>query len=334
MTPQRAYPLFVALLVLTAAIPVQAGELLRDRAFHQGFRIKGVTHSPADKNGIAFFQTREATNEAAWFIAQWFSEPSLADTQCTLRTTPSPEIFILSNATKCVTINTGSGAFTLALRSTPSFPRPRIAGEPWPHLLLEQSLINVHAPSRSNHLESLRILTLSMQAQLTAYTNQQAAYTPRLHAAQFQLFLTIQNLNKQSAGFGDMLWFGIPIFDHRWSTKNETYKKDNGKADATGKFIYAMATDACQKKGTFFADDSSSVCTTNGPVHIEADLLPAILHAFTLAQANQFLSTSTFSDLYVSGINIGWEMPGAFDAAMCISNLSLRAVLTTGKETP
>lgn len=47
-----------------------------------------------------------------------------------------------------------------------------------------------------------------------------------------------------------------------------------------------------------------------------------------------YVNQQTVSDLYVSGINIGWEMPGAFEAAMCISNLSLRATITTDKEKP
>ena len=58
---------------------------------------------------------------------------------------------------------------------------------------------------------------------------------------------------------------------------------------------------------------------------IHVDVAPWIAYAYKLARKNGYLATTDFQDLYVSGLNIGWEMPGTYDGVMRIRGFSLVA---------
>ena len=124
-----------------------------------------------------------------------------------------------------------------------------------------------------------------------------------MHAAQFQLFLYVQNLNTQSPGYGDMLWFGVPIFDNRRPSKEETYQRDGGKPDASGKFIYSLPSKACQPEGqTFFkngiiAADQDARWTT-----IRINAAPWMVYAYKLARQNGYLVNG--AGYYLQGVPI------------------------------
>jgi len=73
-------------------------------------------------------------------------------------------------------------------------------GEPWVHLLVEQSI------SRPPTVAELRQLVLRIEVRLLrSQLHRTDDYTPDLHAAQFQLFLTVQNRNRDSTSFGKFL---------------------------------------------------------------------------------------------------------------------------------
>jgi hypothetical protein len=210
------------------------------------------------------------------------------------------------------------------LRST-CYDRPRQKGEPWPHLLAETALTDTRHPAERCRVETLRRLDVSLECRLTEFADRHPGADPALHAAQFQLFLYVQNLNTESPGYGDMLWFGIPIFDNRHPASGERYQRDGGKPDASGKFIYMLPTHACQPRGsTFFKRGKIAAAPDAGWTAVRADLLPWILRAYTLARRSGYLATTEPADLYVSGLNLGWEMPGTYDAAMQVRGFSIR----------
>jgi len=139
-----------------------------------------------------------------------------------------------------------------------------------------------------------------------------ADYSPRLHAAQFQIFLTVQNLNRKSPGYGDFPWLGIPLYDDR-----NRIPRRFANPDAASKFIY---TPSGERYTTQSAHDKNWVI-------IDRDLLPIIREALRAAWDRRFLKDSRDpADYRVGGINIGWEVPGIFDVEMQVRDLSLKAV--------
>jgi hypothetical protein len=59
---------------------------------------------------------------------------------------------------------------------------------------------------------------------------------------------------------------------------------------------------------------------------VEKDLLPYIKSGLVCAVQRGYLSSSDPRDYAVANMNIGWEVPGTFDASMQIRDLSINAV--------
>ena len=80
-------------------------------------------------------------------------------------------------------------------------------------------------------------------------------------------------------------------------------------------FIYTLASDA-------FATNSTH---DGGWVTFAKDLLPVMREGLEAGWKRGFLPGSReFEDYRVTGIFIGWDVPGIFDVEMQIRNLSLR----------
>ena len=60
---------------------------------------------------------------------------------------------------------------------------------------------------------------------------------------------------------------------------------------------------------------------------IDADLLPYIKAGLEEAVKRGYLASSNLGDYGIMAINMGWELPGTFDASMQIRDLGILAVL-------
>ncbi|QNN21041.1 hypothetical protein HED60_01740 [Planctomycetales bacterium ZRK34] len=189
----------------------------------------------------------------------------------------------------------------------------RQAGQAWPHLLVEQRFDD---PPRVTKLSALR---LQVQCRLIRAAGERTErWSDALHAAQFQLFLTVQNRNPDSPGHGDYLWFGVPMYDSRHRFAHAHAAKDQSTADkpGTGKFIYSLPG---QQVSPQSAHDGAWIT-------INLDLLPEINRAMALARQRGFLKNSPDpADFYISGMNMGWEVTAPLDVAMQVRDLSLTA---------
>lgn len=306
--------------------PAASRELLPDPAFAKGFHIRGLGHSADDSQEKGVFRTSEPSGEPSWTLAQWASKHSLADPAVTRQMPLDAHTFAITNASKRVVVDTRRGAIELGLFASACYDRPRRTGESWPHLLASAALTDPRHPSDTCRVAALKRLDVSMACRLIEFADKNPGANPSLHAAQFQLFLYVQNLTPGDDGFGDMLWFGVPVFDNRRPQKEETHQRDSGKADASGKFIYSLASQACQPHGqTFFKGGRVAADLDARWTRIQVDAAPWIVRAFTLARKNGYLAKTELKDLYVSGLNFGWEMPGTYDAVMQVRGFSLRA---------
>ena len=324
--------LFLPLLLLAGCATRDGGpdaprELLPDPTFAQWFNLRGLGQ-PDDDGGMkgVFRSSAAKVGAPAWTLGQWASKHSLADPSCTRQAQLSAGRFQIANPSKRVIVDSRRGELELGLFASACYERPRQKNEPWPHLLAEASLTDTRYPADACRVEQIKRLDVSMACRLTEFADKHPGADPDLHAAQFQLFLYVQNLTPGDDGFGDMLWFGIPIFDNRRPLKEETYQRDGGKPDASGKFIYSLPSKACLPHGqTFFkggrvAADKDARWST-----VRVDAAPWIVYAYKLARKNGYLPTTELKDLYVSGLNLGWEMPGTYDAVMQVRAFSLTA---------
>jgi len=290
----------------------EAEPVFGDFSFRQGFLLS-YPHAARGRAAAATLDLGRAEAQPLWRLCQWGTKYSLADTPCV----PGAQGDVCyENQGKRVVVG-GPDAprrdLILEVRGQAEYgARPRQAGEGWPHLLVEQDA------TRPFRIDALERLTLSVRLRLLHCTNHMAAtdYNPGLHAAQFQMFLIVKNINPQAKDRGDYFWFGVPFFDNRHDSPPAYMAQDAGKSDATGKFIYTVAAQSVGVKPL----------TSGRWVAVEANLLPHIQRGLAEAVARGYFEAGDEQDYAVVNMNLGWEIPGTFDAAMQIRDLAISAL--------
>lgn len=278
-------------------------QLIVDPQFQLGCQL--LSPVPGKVVVVETLRLPGATAEPVWSMAQWHSKYSLAGVPLE---TVKPSVFRLANEGKSVTWGTGGELILEVIGSREYGKRARQKGEQWPHLLLSQRF--QHAPT----LASIERADFTIQVRLLrAVLHRTGDYTPNLHAAQFQVFFNLQNLNRKSAGYGDYLYFGIPLYDSRYRIP-----RTFAAPDQASKFIFTPA-----------GDTYTSQSVHDGEwVRVEKDLYPLFRQALQAAWDKGFLKDSReLSDYCISAMNFGWEVPGILDVAVQTRDLGLN--LTT-----
>jgi hypothetical protein len=199
----------------------------------------------------------------------------------------------------------------------------RAKGDPWPHLYLEQKISapGGHLAQTAPDLAALARLHFAINLKLL---HDKRPDSPRrdvhTHAAQFLFFLTVQNLNRQSKGYGDYYWFGINLYDDRKPVTTFYAAQDKGgeKKKGTNKFIYSLGLDAFTKQ----------VVAAGDWVPVTGDLLPHIVAGLQESWKRGYLSDSReLADYKLGGLVMGWEVTGLNDVAIAVKGLQAEAVL-------
>ncbi len=301
----RHLPILCAL-ALCAATPIaRATQLLSDPSFEKGFALTHLSTQTPPRADVRLF-SKTANEPPVWRLAQWGSRFDLATA------TPSQKDggTFYENAGKRVGLLPGSELELAVFAGNEYEKKPRKKGEDWPHLLVEQNMAEL---PRLNELTALKI-----SFEITIFPSiwrGKEKPNPALHTAQYVMYFTVQNRNRASPEFGDYLWFGVPVYDARHKTIPAYRSADAGKADATGKYIYAPDGARFWKKRL---DDGR-------PNAFAADVLPDMKAAFADAQTKGFLTQSRWEDMSVGAMNTGWEVPGSYDARARLKNLSVEA---------
>ncbi|MBI5385359.1 MAG: hypothetical protein HZA90_11815 [Verrucomicrobia bacterium] len=285
---------------------VSTRELIRDPHFRTGFHLI----EPKTGRRVAYGQLAGAAGsvEPAWDLDQWSSRFPLASEPPAI---PKPGVRRWANAGKAVTLgepDTAEADLSLAVNAGVEYDRrARRAKEPWVHLLVEQAFA---APPSLAEISSAR---LRLRARLLRSDfHRTEDYSPGLHAARFQMFLMLQNRNRQSSGFGKLAWFGIPLYDDRSRFPKEHKAQDTG---GTAMFIFTPG-------GEVFASRSAH---EREWITVDKELRPLFLEALETAWQRGFLREARdLSDYRITGMNLGWEVPGLFDVEMQVRDLSLQ----------
>jgi len=285
-------------------------DLLRDPHFRRGLTV--LSPKPGKKVPTGRLAPSSATGEPLWTLAQWHSKQSILGTEA--EELPDGARRWVNGMKTIVLAPEGHPDADVALgvdARAEYGARPRKKGEPWPHLLLAQD-INSEAS-----LAELEALHFRVGARLRRSTlHETDGHSPSIHAAQFICFFTVQNLNRQSPGYGDFLWFGVPLYDSRYRLPRKFMAPDQ----ALSKFIYSPA-------GEVYTTDSLH----DGQwVHIQKDLAPLMKQGLQEAWAAGHLPASKdLRDYHLGGFSIGWEVPGTYDVLVQVRGLGLTARLKT-----
>lgn len=291
-----------------------ARELISDPHFQRGF----ILLEPAPGKKVFYDKLQPADNLKAptWEMAQWSSKFPL-DPTAALR--GDDGVVRWQNAAKSVVLappGLAESDLTLAVNASAEYgARTRKPGEPWVHLLVEQAFTN---PPALAQLSSAR---LHLEARLLRSQRPPTPeQTPALHAAQFQAFFTVQNLRPGSKGHGKFLWFGVPLYDSRYRIPMAHKSLDTAGSEM---FIFTPGGD------TYTAESAQD----RRWITIDKDLLPLMREALDTAWQRGFLTESKDpADYHITGMNLGWEVPGIYDVAMQVRNLSLKVTTNNSRE--
>jgi len=302
----------VTLLYHAAEPPSMAShELFRDPAFKNGFQLTAASH-PAPKVELGVLQTdaTPSSRPADWRIAQWASRDLLLPGACARNATG---VWVAENPAKRIEIERDDHGLTrLLLEGRAIYEyngHSRENGEAWPHLLIEQSF---PAPLR---LDAQNQIRFTLDTRVPFCKAAPGKLDPGLHTAQVSAYWTVHNVTPGNPDEHDMIWFGIPIFDARYPIPPPNYAIDGGKADASGKFICLMDGKRFWKAPT--GDGSWH--------HLDTELLGLIREGLVITQEHGHLKNTTMKDLAITSFNLGWELPGAYDAAIEFRGISMKA---------
>ena len=273
-------------------------EIVNDRSFAGGFEVRHVEKRVTDKP-VAVFKLKNTTNNyPSWQIAQWCNKNNLANGKEIVRQDGSFQIY---DQSKRVIVYSENNSATLEIDTGNEYTVPRVEGEGWPHLLLEQWF-----KERKSVFSAEKI-----EAKINICINKVVALQKDLmphHTAQISWIFAIADKNN-----GDYVWFGMPVYDFRWDYPSVFIAQDGGKPENTGKLIY-------------FIDSRkylSAPVEIGKKVSISLDVKPFMQDAILEAKKRGFLKNSKPEDMVIENTNIGWEVTGTFDVSATVSDISV-----------
>jgi len=248
---------FTISLVLAAvsgclAAPPGAIELLIDTDFRRGLESRDRAGVPVEIRWGA------EAERPVWRVAQHHSRSNVTETAWQ---TIKEGRFTFRDEWQWLSFNpAGQDAdVILGVNSSIEYEgKFRSHGDPWPHLFLSQRM---GLPGDRTGTDGLRLTDLAglefglSLRLLYDRRNAGAGHDPRIHAAQFVFFLTVRNANEQSPGHGDYYWFGVMLYDDRYSLTSLRAQRYGGspRKRGTEKLIYdiglAPFTDAVVASG-------------------------------------------------------------------------------------
>ncbi len=288
-------------------------EVISDIPFENGLAISPLHPRIVQEAGgfekantdTLYFENRNIL--PVWQMAQWHSKYDLAGTKAVINADNSVEY---SNSGKKI-VRYADGALRLDITTSTEYDHPRRDGEDWPHLLIEQKF------SKTPNIGKVKHLNFSIQLKLDKCENkmQETEFDENFHTAQSPFYFILKNNNENSKDYNNSIWLGIPSFDYRYTKMSETesISWDIG----TGMYIYNVP-----QKPVWGDISFQDMQWHNANI----DMLPLIVNAVGSMKARGLFQSTNLSDLVLTGMNFGWEIPGTFDAAIIVKEISLKVI--------
>lgn len=257
--------------------------------FIDRFFRKGMTYSSNTKGGAILGRFSYSTGSPAWDFGQLGSKYEIvSDGTYTLI---SEGVHQYEDESKLLYIDTNTGTFKMGIKGSKEYDKPRKNGQVFPG-----TLFTTNEMAETVFLPELASVNVTLDFTLDYVINCMSddEFNDGLHTAQWNYYAFIKDSKSNE-------WFyvGLPLYDYRHEAGNS-----HGTDPGTGAFCYTPSYysafgDARVKVGERFTQT--------------VDILPFIKIAFKTAQLYGYLKGCSYENMYVSGCNYGWELPGTFD---------------------
>ena len=308
-------------------------ELLGDLNFSQGFKVT-LFHSNSSNGQIAGTLDHggdAASGDPIWTLAQWGCTHNMAEATFTR----DGSVLTYEDGGKKLSFDvTETGSVTLGIKGSTEYTldedgniRERTdATENWPHILIEQSIgHDISAEAEHLYMEvEYRVTACESLVDREIYPED-----PELNAAQFQWFITLTDTDESSESYGQSMWFGFSMFDTRalGGTPSGLASYDGGKEDSTGLFIYMPSlTQVAANAEVTDSEVTVPTAIIGENRKVKIDILPWLSQALKTARQYGALTGASVEHLRIGSTNIGWELPGNYDAEVVISYLNIYEV--------
>ena len=295
----------------------KAKTYFKDEGFERGMLVHSIDDG-SDVSEVMRFDKAEETRTPFWSLSQFCSKfDILGLTAMDL----GNGAFGYKNQGKTVGIviePDGSRALRLDVYGEKEYP----VGEQrsnWPHLLA------CYEFSNSKPVSTYEKLVYTMDVRIRYCDNLMGESDSNAYCAQTTVYFTVQNLNRESEDYGQYYWFGLPVFDSRYTFPEAFHHMDVGEdRNATNQMIYVLGGE------DFLREYYAGVNPADGQwAHLEIDILPYLKEGFEKAQENDRLKKSTWEDMALGSYNFGWEVPGTFNCGLDMRNIQLTAYSIT-----
>lgn len=298
-------------------------QLIPDIAFRRGVTILSQKDH---KNGDAVkalgnhsFYPDAAAENPKWKLAQWDSGPCLYE-----NLVPSSDGSVTDGRYRAFNYSPDGNKMSFHLDTSLYYQgRPVIAGDYWPHLLIEQGSFGYQTMPDEKKVFyrcSAEKIICSFDIKLTGYS-----HTPvendYVRAAQFLMYFYVKGIETK-----DFCWFGLQMFDSRWSSSDNYIGYDGGKADASGAMIYSIGMKHVYR-GTEGLWKNGAPAAGEEWFHVEVDIRPFLEDMLDVGQKDNYFKVKSLDGLCINGMNLGWETIASFDHSMEMKNLALTSFI-------
>ena len=292
--------------------------------FNDPFIKNGVSVLKPDGEVAGTLAGVNAQGDACWVFPQWGSKYDLYDYAERNFFNGGDGFTYISNGksingvkipAKILSIDSSDGSIYMELNAQVEYDRPRQDGESWPHTLLSQDF---GPDANLIHLSELEDLVMNMSYEITKFEDcMGSTANSNKHCAQLVWYITLQNRVKGHKDYGKYVWFGITLWDNRISGASfgGYAAEDAGKEDATHAFIYQPSSAIVHPDG--------KCPVVNEYRTVDFHLMEAAKTAFNTAKDRGYLGDTTWEDLYIGGMNFGFEVTGTYNVAVQIDSVGV-----------
>ena len=280
--------------------------VFKDEAYENGFNIYGTGINGATRDlqkSVTFTEGKSPV----WSIAQGYSQNHLDKGEII----NNANLFKIQDTSKTFQLNKKTGAITMGMNASKEFTSvqtPASVAAFWPHLLLEQSI----APVKMKDCEAMRAYLKFRIDRATDCASLFGDVEIQMQA-QFAWFIYVKNVNPDSPGYNEFLWFGFNIYNPK-ALYAPTVSQQDYAGGTAGNYIYSIGAAKWNNNKRVKIGDT---------VELNMDMFTAVQEGLDKAHAAGFMMGTTIDDVAITGMNIGFEVFDVWDIQTTIFDMGV-----------
>jgi len=279
-----------------------------------------VSQPPLTYNGAA-------EGNPIWGISQWWTANNLKNAQFK----NDNNVMKYYDDSHNVIFDTNDGEITLGVNATKEYETEYGKGiinqGNWTHLLLNHNILDESVRNLSELEKNNKHLYLEFYVRIDNMEHDDTKTRSDIaDCAQLLLYLQIRKpssiedgkykYNYSSSEYKDyFMWCGFPLYDSRYDGSDiPSYQAaDAGQPGASNMYVSSLST-------AHYKNYNHKKFIQN---YIKIDALPVLKQAYENAKKANYLSKTNWEDMVIMYMNLGFEIPGYFNARATISYLDL-----------